>query len=143
MLSRWLTNHVPADQLVRIRLKTGDVVMPRAMPELARAAWDTLTLPLPSARLKMDPDAPWAGVVTAVMADEGIPLEQMRIKGMQRPYFSKGDRVGKISVENVTWETGDDELNQGRQKLVLRFELPRGSYATMIVKRLQSVSSQM
>jgi len=142
ILSRWLTDHVPAEQLIRVRLKTGEVVMPRAVPESVRAAWDTLTLPLPSARLKLDPEAPWAGVVTAVMAEEGIALEQMRIKGMQKPYFSKGDRAAKVSVENLTWEAEDDELNRGRRKLVLRFELSRGSYATMIVKRLQFGSSQ-
>jgi tRNA pseudouridine13 synthase len=27
-------------------------------------------------------------------------------------------------------------VNPGRKKLVLRFELPRGSYATLIVKRI-------
>ena len=138
MLSGWLIDHVRADQLIRLRLRTGEVVMPRAAPESTRAAWNTLTLPLPSARLKLDPEAPWAGVVTAVMADEGIPLEQMRIKGMQKPYFAKGERDAKISVASLWCDTGDDELNRGRRKLVLRFELARGSYATMIVKRIQS-----
>jgi tRNA pseudouridine13 synthase len=75
-------------------------------------------------------------VVTAVMADEGIPLDQMRIRGMQQPYFSKGERVARVPVSNLTWEAGDDELNRGRRKLALHFELPRGCYATMVVKRL-------
>jgi tRNA pseudouridine13 synthase len=136
MLDRWLRDRVAADQLIPVRLKTGEVVMPRSIPEPVRPEWDALTLPLPSARLKFDPDTPWAGVVTAVMADEGIPLDQMRIKGMQQPFFSKGERSGRVPVGNLTWEAGDDELNRGRRKLVLRFELPRGAYATMIVKRL-------
>ena len=140
MLSRWLTDRVPTDQLIRVRLKTGEVVMPRAVPDAVRAEWDALTLPLPSARLKLDAEAPWAGVVTAVMAEEGIPLDQMRIKGMQKPYFSKGERAGKVSVGNLTWEAGDDELNRGRRKLELRFELQRGSYATMVVKRLTGIT---
>ncbi|MBO0698604.1 MAG: tRNA pseudouridine(13) synthase TruD [Zavarzinella sp.] len=136
MLARWLTERVPTEQLVPVRLKTAEVVMPRAMPEAIRAEWDKLSLPLPSARLKLDPAAPWAGVVTAVMADEGIPLEEMRIRGMQKPFFSKGERAGKVPVANLTWSAGDDELNRGRRKLESRFELPRGSYATMLVKRL-------
>jgi len=136
MLSRWLADRVPGDQLIHVHLKTGKVVMPRSMSESARAEWDQLSLPLPSARLKLDFDAPWAGVVTAVMADERIPLEEMRIKGMQKPFFSKGERVAKIAVGNLTWETGDDELNRGRRKLTLRFDLPRGAYATMLAKRL-------
>jgi len=136
MLARWLTERVPADQLAPVRLKTAEVVMPRAMPEAVRAEWDVLSLPLPSARLKFDPDAPWAGVVTAVMGEEGIPLEEMRIRGMQKPFFSKGERAGKVAVTNLAWSVGDDELNRGRRKVELRFELPRGSYATMLVKRL-------
>jgi tRNA pseudouridine13 synthase len=138
MLDRWLRDRLPADQLIRIGLKTGDVVIPRTIPEVFRMAWDDLTLPLPSARLKMDPDAPWANVVTAVMAQEGIPLDQMRIKGMQQPFFSKGERIARVPVGNVTWESGADELNRGWRKLLLQFELPRGCYATMVVKRLSA-----
>jgi tRNA pseudouridine13 synthase len=136
MLTRWLTDRLATDQLIPIRLKTGDVVMPRAMPDPVRPEWDVLALPLPSARLKFDPLAPWAGVVTAVMAEEGIPLDQMRIKGMQQPFFSKGERIAKVPVAHLSWETGDDDMNRGRRKLILCFELPRGAYATMIVKRL-------
>jgi tRNA pseudouridine13 synthase len=136
MLARWLTEHVSADQLAPIRLKTAEVVTPRSTPEAVRAEWDTLSLPLPSARLKLDPEAPWVGVVSAVMAEEGIPLEEMCIRGMRKPFFSKGDRAGKVPVANLTWNVGEDELNLGRRKLELRFELPRGAYATMLVKRL-------
>lgn len=136
MLDRWLREHVPADQLISIRLKTGKVVMPRLIPADLRPVWDALTLPLPSARLRFDPAASWANVVKSVLADEGISLEQMRIKGLQKPFFSKGDRPAKITVSNLTWSTGDDELNRGCMTLELRFELPRGAYATMVVKRL-------
>jgi tRNA pseudouridine13 synthase len=55
---------------------------------------------------------------------------------MRKPFFSKGDRAGKVPVANLTWTVGEDELNRGRRKLELRFELPRGAYATMLVKRL-------
>lgn len=135
-LDRWLRDRLAPEQVISIRLKTGEVAMPRAMPPEVRSEWDALSLPLPSARLKLDPAAPWAGVVQAVMAEEGIPLDQMRIRGLQRPFFSKGDRRAKVNVSNLRWSAGPDELNRGRQKLELRFELSRGSYATMLVKRL-------
>ena len=63
----------------------------------------------------------------------------MKIKGMDKPYFSKGERVA--CVRPTGWScTGDaDDLNRGRRKLTLRFELPRGSYATMLVKRITSL----
>jgi tRNA pseudouridine13 synthase len=136
MLARWLTDHVPADQLVRLRLKGGEVVLPRGIPAGHAREWETLVIPLPSARLKIDPQAPWAGAVEAVMAEEGIPLAEMRIKGMRRPFFSKGDRAAKVSVSDLTATPGDDEAHAGRRKITLAFELPRGCYATMVVKRL-------
>jgi tRNA pseudouridine13 synthase len=138
MLSRWLTDRIATDQLMHIRLKTDDVVMPRSVPVAIRSDWDALALPHPSARLKLDANAPWASVVEVVMAEEGIPLDQMRIKGMHKPFFSKGERAGKVPVANLSWSDGDDDLNAGRHKLELRFELPRGCYATMLVKRLTS-----
>jgi tRNA pseudouridine13 synthase len=136
MLVRWLSERIPSDRLTSIRLRTGEVVMPRSIPADSRPVWDSLLLPLPSARLKLDPEAAWAGVVQAVMAEEGIPLEQMRIKGLRKPFFSKGDRLAKITIGNLSWSVADDELNSGQRKLELRFELPRGCYATMLVKRL-------
>ena len=107
----------------------------------AQAKWDGLTLPLPSARLKPDPNAEWTSVVDAIMAEEGIPLAEMKIKGMQQPFFSKGDRAARIAVGNLTWRVEADELNRRRKKLELKFELPRGCYATMIVKRLTAGQS--
>lgn len=136
MLTRWLTTHIGTDELVPIRLKTQQVVMPRSIPASIRADWEALVLPLPSARLKLDPLAPWAAVVEAIMTEEGIPLEEMRIKGLRKPFFSKGERVGKFNAADLTWSDSDDELNPGRQKLSLRFDLPRGCYATMLVKRI-------
>jgi tRNA pseudouridine13 synthase len=136
MLSRWLVDHVPGENLTTIALKTGHVVMPRAMPAAVRPVWDILMLPLPSARLRFNPDAPWAATVQAVMVEAGVPLEQMRIRGLQKPFFSKGLRAARLATAKLSWATADDELNRGRQKLELRFELPRGCYATMLVKRL-------
>src|SRR5205085_102830 len=42
MLSRWLSERVSPDQLMPMRLKTAEVVMPRAIPDTLRAEWDAL-----------------------------------------------------------------------------------------------------
>ena len=41
-----------------------------------------------------------------------------------------------LKPEELTWQRGEDELAPGRQKLMLKFTLPRGAYATMVVKCL-------
>jgi tRNA pseudouridine13 synthase len=55
---------------------------------------------------------------------------------MQKPFFSKGDRAACIRPSNLGHDAGVDELNSGKRKLTLRFDLPRGAYATMLVKRV-------
>ncbi len=51
-------------------------------------------------------------------------------------FFSKGWRKVSIRADGLKWSSGDDELAQGRRRLTLEFTLPRGSYATILVKRI-------
>src|SRR4029079_9626882 len=106
------------------------------IPEEIRDAWESLTLPLPSARLKPDSVAPWAPIVEEVLKDEGLTLAELKIKGMQKPFFSRGDRPGCVHPGDVHSLAESDEKHRTRKKLTLRFDLPRGSYATMLVKRV-------
>ena len=109
------------------------------VPEEKRAEWESLSLPLPSARLKPDPCAPWAVIVWEVLREEGLTLAELKIKGMQKPFFSKGDRAACVRPANLSHADEPDDLNAGRRKLTLRFDLPRGSYATMLVKRVTAI----
>jgi tRNA pseudouridine13 synthase len=136
MLARWLTTHFPADCLVAVRQRLGTVPAPRGVPPNAAAAWDMTRLPLPSARLKPDQAAEWLPVVECVLADEGLTLERMRVPGLQKPFFSKDERAVCARPTELAWEFDADDRHAGRDKLTLRFELPRGSYATLLVKRI-------
>ena len=53
--------------------------------------------------------------------------------------FSKGMRRVLIRPAGLTSSVTDDELHDRRSKLTLSFDLPRGSYATILVKRLTDV----
>jgi tRNA pseudouridine13 synthase len=139
MLAAWLSTHFPASDLGRVALKTGDYPVPLAVPADLTARWNSLSLPLPSARLKPDPAAEWHPLVEGVLAEEGLTLPGLKVRGMDKPFFSKGDRAGCIRPAGLTWDAGDDDLNRGRRRLTLRFDLPRGCYATMLVKRVTAV----
>jgi tRNA pseudouridine13 synthase len=136
MLAHWIYEHVPADQLLSVRLKLGDFPLPRSMPDAVLEQWKALALPLPSARLKLDGRSADAVLIDEVMEEEGLPLEQMKLRGFRKPFFSKGHRAAAVIPEKLTAESSADDLNADCEKLILRFELPRGAYATMIVKRL-------
>jgi len=140
MLAAWLTSTLGEANLTPVELKLGPVPAPLRVPDEHRSAWETLTLPLPSARVKPDPGVAWLPIVDAVLKEEGLTLAELKVKGMQKPFFSKGDRACCVRPENLSSASDADELNKGRVKLALRFDLPRGSYATMVVKRVTTES---
>jgi tRNA pseudouridine13 synthase len=136
MLALWLQTHTAPNHLLFVRSRFGELPAPRRMSEHGLGQWRSLSLPLPSARLKIDPEAIWAPLVESVMSDEELPLSEMKLKEFRKPFFSKGERAAAIFPRGLQFDAEADELHRGKEKLVLRFDLPRGCYATMIVKRL-------
>jgi len=92
-------------------------------------------LPLPSARLHMD-DSPLKPLYDQVLGAEGIELRQIRVKYPRDTFFSKGERPAVFRPGELSHAAAADEIYKRRQKLTLRFTLPRGSYATILVKRV-------
>jgi tRNA pseudouridine13 synthase len=136
MLDRWLRDNIPADTLGEASLRLGEFAVPLRTTADVRPRWQGLSLPLPSARQKPEPRAEWHRIAESVLAEEGLTLATLKVPGLNKPFFSKGERAVCVRPAGVRTEAGDDELNQGRRKLLLAFELPRGSYATMFVKRI-------
>jgi tRNA pseudouridine13 synthase len=75
-------------------------------------------------------------LITEVLGEFGLELRQLRVKYPRDSFFSKGHRAVSVAVANLVAEPAVDDLYAGRKKLSLRFDLPRGSYATILVKRL-------
>lgn len=136
MLSHWLASNLPVESLMGLELRMGSHFAPRTMPDALRRQWETLAVPLPSSRWKPDPAHPWRNIAEEVLREDNITLESMCIKGLEKPYFSKGERAACLIPANLQFDSGPDELQKGRSKARLRFELPRGCYATMVIKRL-------
>lgn len=138
MLATHLREQVPAEARVEVPLKTGSIPFPTLLaPELA-ASLRSLQLPLPSARIRIDEIADEAlrGLVQRSLAARNLELRQIRVKHPRDAFFSKGERAAFVAVEGLEWSTTADELHPGQQKLQLAFDLPRGSYATILVKRI-------
>ena len=136
MLARWLEEHCRPEQLIQVPLRLGKLPMhrglePQQLEELAR-----LQLPLPSSRQKVAEDDPRKPLVDAVLAEEGLQLRQLQVKGIREMFFSKGERAALCLPAGLRHEAGPDELNAGKTMLRLHFELPRGAYATLMIKRI-------
>jgi tRNA pseudouridine13 synthase len=140
MLAWWLERACRPGQLVRLRLRLGVVPAHRNLDDGQRAELATLRLPLPTARLHLPEDDPRLAPVRAILGEEGIGLEQLKLKGFREMFFSRGERAALVSPAGLGQVAEPDDLHAGRQKLVLRFELPRGAYATLLVKRVSQVA---
>ncbi len=140
MLARFLQAETPAGQLIDVPLKLGPVPFLNGLDHDTAARFQNTQLPLPSARLHLDPlkpeEEPMLTLITAVLAEFGLELRQLRVKYPRDSFFSKGHRAVSVAVGNLVADPSDDDLYPGRKKLALRFDLPRGSYATILVKRL-------
>lgn len=136
ILAEWLIQRVPADKLRFLQLRLGELPVPVEWDDGLRAELLSLTIPLPAARSPFDPNAAWAGAARRVLEREGLSWEALKIKGMRKPFFARGERSALVVPAALSATASPDERHAGRSKLELSFELPRGSYATMVVKRL-------
>jgi tRNA pseudouridine13 synthase len=136
MLARWLTQSVEPMHLANVELKLGRVPVPIRISAEQRPEWEGLSLPLPSARIQSDPASVWSRLADDVLKEEGLTLADLKVKGMRKPFFSKGERPACVHPAGLSHVAETDDRNAGMQKLTLKFDLPRGSYATMLVKRI-------
>lgn len=138
LLTRYLESHgsgeavdsAASNSRVEFRLLSGRCVFPANACENP-----TLELPLPSARID-PPEGQVGELLGDVLREEDIELRQLRVKYPRDSFFSKGTRPALIQPRGLSIVTSSDELHPNRSKMTLSFELPRGSYATILVKRL-------
>ncbi len=116
-------------------------VGPNRMPffvqlnEAQRGTMQKAVLPLPSARLHWEDDV-LQSLYDRVLAEEGLELRQVRVKYPRDSFFSKGERRTVFQPGELSHTVAEDELYAGHRKLTLNFTLPRGCYATILIKRL-------
>ena len=115
-------------ELFSIPYLLGELLFYRSIPE---GLWKTIAqqkLPLPSPRLRLDP--PFKALMESVLKKEGIEsLHKFRslVKGA---LFKTYPRPLVVIPEGLTYET------VGPEQVWVEFFLPKGSYATIVLRRL-------
>src|SRR5206468_7892402 len=102
----------------------------------------SLRLPLPTARAKLDLADARLALIQDVLKDDGLQLYDLKVKGLREWFFSKGERPAICLLEGLKCQIATDERHSGKQKMIVSFDLPRGSYATLIISRMQSPQRQ-
>ena len=135
-LAARLGQSIPASRTFPVQLATSRVSFFTELTESETTELQGLALPLPSARLHLDP-GPLLDLYETILAEQGLALRELRVKYPRDSFFSKGERTAIVRPTEFKIGRQDaDELNEGRHRLTLEFVLPRGSYATIVIKRL-------
>ena len=142
MLSLLIVDLVAADKVVEVKFDHDTLVFQRELTPGQRQDFKDLLLPLPSARARLDSERD-AGLADRVLKGIGMELKQLKTKAPRDVYFSRGNRPAFIFPEGVAHEVRGDDMHPGRRSLTLRLDLPRGAYATILVKRITNVAAEM
>lgn len=138
MLAALIRKVCPAESLATQKIGKRELPFYTALNEEMKALLRATLLPLPSARQHLEA-GPIKELMDEVLAAEGMELRQVRVKFPRDAFFSKGERPAIFFPMNVSHDVAPDDFYRGKQKMVLRFELPRGAYATILVKRVTGV----
>ncbi len=117
----------------------GEMVFPS--PEPARTYRDA-TVALPSASATYA--EPWKTSLARVLQSEGLELAGLRVPGLRRPSFGKGERHVFVTAGAFAMSAPEADDLAGprgkgapeRLKRTVSFSLPSGSYATVVLRGL-------
>lgn len=139
VLATALLERCSRERLREVQLETLRAPFFLSLTEAERDPLQSLSLPLPSARLHFAEGDPLLALYERVLREEGLELRELRVKYPRDSFFSKGERAAVVVPREFSSSVGPDALQAGRQAVTLRFILPRGAYATIVVKRLVEV----
>jgi tRNA pseudouridine13 synthase len=110
----------------------GEMVFP---PAPAARELEHLRMPAPAPGV--EPCPPWGEALTAALASEGLTFDDLRIPGLRRPAFGAAERPLVVRAMGIDLSPpARDDLAGKRPMRRVRFALPRGAYATVVLRAL-------
>ncbi len=136
----WLWNRVAAgivagraDLAVEVPGTAGSYVFPVALSPEASGELAGMEIPTADAKV-LRRDAAAAALYEPLLREQGLRPRDLRLDPLRRAYLRSAPRRVLVRPADLRAHRGPDELAPGRTAVTLSFSLPRGSYATMVVK---------
>jgi len=95
----------------------------------------SLLIPTASHKTSM-PDELTTEIYNGILKELELRPPQFNLKKIRKAFFSTTNRPFIVIPVIKEYSIKDDDLYSGKKALYLNFELPRGSYGTMLIKRL-------
>jgi tRNA pseudouridine13 synthase len=142
-MARLLSEQVDRTSVVRVEDVFGVMMFPRwsMLTPDQRKRLVEMSIPMLAPGTRMDESAAWGDAARAVLAEESLALAQLRVPGLTSPSFIDAPRAWMMPVREFSLgPVAADECAAARSPLrwkrEARFVLPRGSYATVVLRAL-------
>jgi TruD family tRNA pseudouridine synthase len=125
----------PKPLLLRSDDEYGEMIFPHATR--ITQDWRSLILPIPAASTTLTP--PWGQALAAALESESLSLTDLKIPNLRRPFFGEAPRPLFATASNFSMsppQPDDLASSPKRLKRTLTFDLPKGSYATVVLRAL-------
>ncbi|MDB5351574.1 MAG: hypothetical protein JWN86_2821 [Planctomycetota bacterium] len=136
LLGRLIEQTTRPEQRAEIDFKVATLPLHHGLDVDQARTLRSWSLPLPASRTPLEAEGPKRDLVMGVLNELELGWEDLRVKHLKDVFFSKGERPALFFPDAMTHQVAPDELYPGRQKMTLSFDLVKGAYATLVVKRL-------
>jgi tRNA pseudouridine13 synthase len=127
----YTAHHAPT---AAIRIAGRELPLHLILDESTLAELSALRIALPEHRALYRHD-PVAEIAQQVLQEEGLALDDLKARILQKAYLTKGERRVLLFPQDIHVASPEvDERYAGRYALSVRFALPPGSYATLVLK---------
>ena len=120
-------------------LAADDVFGEMLFPSNEAIPGELADLEIPLLARKTELRDPWKSAAEEILKEEGIAVSELEIAGVRRPFFGEEPRRLFFNAEEFSMsksETDDTANDPKRKKRTLTFALPRGCYATVLLRAL-------
>lgn len=114
----------------------GDYLFPLDLSSQRKETFLSLILPLMDSHKKSFPDKEMEKIQDAVLQERGVSRAAFNCRGLRQAFFKASERKLWIHPQAYNQKIFPDDCFSERFKTELSFELPRGSYATLLIKKI-------
>ena len=115
----------------------GDYLFYTRLDDKNKGYLSRLIIPMPASNIRM-PDTFTETLYSEVLKENDITSPMFNIRKIRQAFFKGIERKAVVIPEELSVDHSDDEIYQGKKKLVLDFFLPRGCFGTIFIKRIFS-----
>ncbi len=115
----------------------GDYLFYTRLDDKNKGYLSMLVIPMPASNIRM-PDTFTETLYSEVLKENDIKSPMFNIRKIRQAFFKGIERNAVVIPEELFVDYSEDEIYQGKKKLVLDFFLPRGCFGTIFIKRIFS-----